>query len=141
MTHGTIAPHLQKSKNAFFCFLVLQTLGTYQLSAQAEAYATYLRRRRNSLNLEMRAKEQRPRSNERARRQRLREIRAIDRIEPVEQRHIRTKNLHVDEILHRQVSFLERRAKSVHHQPGLLLDVRRNSSRRQIKSQVPGQIK
>jgi len=40
MTHGTIAPHLQKSKNASFCFLVLQTLGTYQLAAQAEAYAT-----------------------------------------------------------------------------------------------------
>src|SRR5215472_661786 len=94
------------------------------------------RRASNPLNLEMRSEKQRPRPNKRAGRQRLRKICPVHRIEPVKQRHIRAENLHVNQILHREIRLRERGAKPIEHQSRLLLNAIRNLPRREIEAQM-----
>src|SRR5579859_2115028 len=94
----------------------------------------------DALDLEMRAKKQRPRADKRARRKIMREICAVNRIELLEQRDVRAKHLHKNKILHRERRAGKGAAKTIEHEANFPFDIGGNFLRRRIQAQVAAHV-
>src|SRR5215813_13877214 len=95
---------------------------------------------RDRLQLEMRAAQQSPRSDESSRRKILLEIASINWVEFVVERNVGAEDLHSDQVVHSHSSLGQYVLNPVDHQPSLLFDIARNLVGLRVSAQPSGQI-
>ncbi len=95
---------------------------------------------RNGLQFEVSSGQQRARTDKRARRIILCEVRFVDRIEPFKQRQVCAKNLHVSKIVHGHSGLRQDVLFAIQQQFDFILDFFRHFSGLCINADAPGKI-
>ena len=95
----------------------------------------------DALNFEMSAEKERAGAEESARRKFGGEIGAVDGVEFFEERNVRAKNLHEDEIVYAESGAGERFAEGIEHEMRFLFGVSGNFFGLRIEADVAAQIK